>query len=67
MRVAPPLDDNRRIYVPYGVGLEVVRRLQADGWRTVRALTPEADAGAAAEARQHGCSHRLVGDTVQPV
>lgn len=65
MRVAPPSDDNRRVYVPHGVGLDVVRRLQADGWRTVRALTPEADAGTAAI--RHGCSHRLVGDKVQPV
>ena len=65
MRVAPPSDDNRRVYVPHGVGFDMVRRLQKDGWRTVRGLGPEPDAAAAAQ--RQGCSHLLVGDKVQPV
>ncbi len=54
-----------RLYVPAGSDPAVAKRLRSEGWVTVAGLAAVADV--AAEARRLGCSHRLEGETINPV
>ena len=48
--------DERRLFLPLGTNPSTAKRLRAEGWRTVAALT-DAD-----RAKTLGCTHRLKGD-----
>jgi ATP phosphoribosyltransferase regulatory subunit len=48
-----------RVFLPLGSDPALGRKLRAEGWATVAALTPQCDA------RALGCSHRLDGTTPQ--
>lgn len=58
--VPPPLED-KRIFLPVGTKVDVVRRLQEDGWITVAGLAEVSDV--ASEAERLRCSHYFDGDT----
>ncbi|MBC2778699.1 ATP phosphoribosyltransferase regulatory subunit [Parasphingopyxis marina] len=53
--------DKRRLFVPLGTDPALAVSLRAEGWRTVAALT-DADS-----AERLGCTHRLDGQTPQPL
>jgi ATP phosphoribosyltransferase regulatory subunit len=61
LRPPPP---PRRVLVPVGADAGAVEALRADGWITVSALEPVADA--TAEARRLGCTHVLDGAGPRP-
>lgn len=58
LRALPAPERGERLYLPEGTSFRDGARFRADGWTTVAAVTPAADA--AAEAKRLGCSHLLV-------
>lgn len=50
----------RRIFLPPGTDAETGRKLRAEGWQTIAALSPDDDGAAL------GCSHRLEGTQPLP-
>jgi len=65
IRAAPAAAAREKVYVPFGASLAEVRRLQQEGWRTVRGLASEADVRRQAAAL--GCSHILADGGVQAI
>ncbi|HEX7969956.1 MAG TPA: ATP phosphoribosyltransferase regulatory subunit [Stellaceae bacterium] len=61
LRAVPKPQPPRRLYVPAGSDLALVRRLRGEGWVTVAGLLPGPPE---AEARRLGCGHRLEGDKI---
>jgi ATP phosphoribosyltransferase regulatory subunit len=57
LRVAPPRQARRRVFVPFGADRRIVAGLRTDGFATVAALAPVSDH--TAEAKRLGCSHIL--------
>lgn len=55
LRALPPAGPEAKVFVPSGTGLDDVKRLQGEGWRTVRALEPGKNDRS--EAAELGCSH----------
>lgn len=58
LQAAPGAKAGQKLYLPHGTAAETARKLRAEGWTTVAALSADADAKAAARAL--GCSHLLV-------
>ncbi|MEE8664104.1 MAG: ATP phosphoribosyltransferase regulatory subunit [Acetobacter sp.] len=56
-RVAVPRQGRLRVFVPMGEDVEATERLRREGYATLAALEPVADAKG--EARRQGCSHLL--------
>lgn len=65
IRAAPAAIPSQKLYVPFGVSLAEARRLQGEGWRTVRGLAKEADVRHQAAAL--GCTHILAHGGVQAI
>jgi len=59
LRAAPPRAARTRVFLPLGSDPARAARLRAEGYATVAALAPAADARA--EARRQGCSYMLAG------
>ncbi len=57
MRAVPSAQKIKRVFIPAGTEISIVKKMQADGWRTVRGLEPVQDL--ISEARRHNCSHLL--------
>ena len=57
LRVLPPIQLPRRIYMPHGVPVSRGRELRAEGWRTISGLEPAVDD--LAEAERLSCTHVL--------
>lgn len=55
MRAIPAAPIHPRLFVPVDTPIDTLKRLHDEGWRTVRGLTPVADA--AFEARRLKCGH----------
>ena len=62
VRALPEPETGHLAYIPYGTSPQLAARIRGDGWRTLRALSPENNL--AAEARRLNCSHMLQGDDV---
>lgn len=54
-------EPHRRVFVPLGTPPASAARLRAEGWTTLSALDEQDDPAAL------GCTHRLAGDTPQPL
>ncbi|HLB80038.1 MAG TPA: ATP phosphoribosyltransferase regulatory subunit, partial [Dongiaceae bacterium] len=65
LRALPPPPPARRLFVPAGAPPAAAARLRREGWVTVAALDPVADARA--EARRQGCGHLLEAGRPRPV
>ncbi|MGI4802599.1 MAG: ATP phosphoribosyltransferase regulatory subunit [Janthinobacterium lividum] len=65
LRAAPPRAARPRLFLPLHADRDAVRRLRAEGYATVAALTASPDDSA--EARRLGCTHLLRGTEVQPL
>jgi ATP phosphoribosyltransferase regulatory subunit len=63
LRALPAPDRAARLFLPADSDPHTGRSLRAQGWPTVSGLEPVADA--VAEARRLGCSHALIGGSVQ--
>ena len=65
LRAVPPASVPPRVFLPHGAGRAVGERLRAEGWVTVAALAPVADAEA--EARRLACDHVMVDGEPRPL
>lgn len=65
MRAVPSAQKMSRVFIPAGTEISLVKKLQAEGWRTVRGLEPVLDL--VSEARRHNCSHLLENEQVSAI